>query len=122
MHELAFCQSILKAIKVELARKGLAAKELKVKRVRLVVGVLHALVPESMRLSWEVLTAEEDGFAKSELELLAKPLRIYCKQCQAESELKEPFLICPLCKGFEISTLSGEELYIESIEVAEDGS
>ena len=122
MHELAFCQSILKTLKEELVQKGLCHTGLKVKRVKLVVGVLHALIPESLKLAWGALTAEEEGFTTSELEVLFKPLRIYCKQCKAESELKEPFLICPRCQSSALSTLSGEELYIESIEVAEDGS
>ena len=112
MHEMSIAQSLLEIIKEEMAKNG--AKVLR--SVRLHIGQLTAVVPESLSFCFEVMTAgtEMEG-ARLIMEII--PLVGYCEECNREFKIDNYAFSCPYCHGTDIKTISGEELSIVEIEV-----
>ncbi len=108
MHELALMESVVQTVAahVEGAR---------VRVVRLEVGRLTCVMPDALRMSFDVC-AEGTPLEGATLEIDEIPGRGRCRACGAELEL-EPFPSpCP-CGSFDVETTSGQELRIREVEV-----
>ncbi|HEQ71854.1 MAG TPA: hydrogenase maturation nickel metallochaperone HypA [Spirochaetia bacterium] len=117
MHEFSLCESIVNTLLSEYEKlKKPADGRISVTRVRMAVGKLRAVVPESMLLAWEVLT-RETPLHEARLELVAVPVAVRCRACTAESEIDLPLFVCPLCGGTDLDILRGNELMLEEMEV-----
>ena len=55
----------------------------------------------------------------AELEFNVVPTVVRCNGCGAEFEFAELIFICPECGGGDTGIISGRELFVESIEVAD---
>lgn len=108
MHELALTESVVQAVCERLPGE-------RVRRVRLEIGRLAAVVPDAVRFCFEVCTRGTllDG---AELEILEVPLRLRCRRCGDESESRDQLLLC-VCGSSEVQLLSGDELKIKEVEV-----
>lgn len=113
MHELTIAENIKKV--VEESIKDRAAK---VRKIKLQVGRLTAVVPESLRFCFQ-FTAEGTSVEGAELEIEEVPVRGRCQRCGSDFTIDEPVFICPLCGSNQIELLSGRELMVESIEIEE---
>ena len=112
MHEMSIAQSLLEIIREEMAKND--AKVLR--SVRLHIGQLTAIVPESLSFCFEVMTAGTDlEGAKLIMEII--PLVGYCENCKKEFPIENYAFECPFCRSTEIKTISGEELSIVEMEV-----
>lgn len=117
MHEFSFCEGIIKTLLAEYEKlDGNIKTNGRITGVRLAVGSLHQIVPESLQLAWEILSAETP-FAQAVLALRFIPVRIACHVCGVQSDLEQTLFICPACESRDVSTLAGNELYIEEMEV-----
>jgi hydrogenase nickel incorporation protein HypA/HybF len=85
-----------------------AAQTHKVDRVRVKIGALHAVVPESLRFSFQLAA---DGTEAQDV-----PAAFHCRMCHAEDRLDGPSFHCHACGSPEITIMSGEELTVESVE------
>ena len=87
--------------------------------VKLRVGHLRQVVPDSLDFYWGIVTRETlcEGAA---LELESIPGRLACAPCGREWEIDMPIFRCPTCGGAEVSVAAGDELEVESIEVEEE--
>jgi hydrogenase nickel incorporation protein HypA/HybF len=118
MHELAIAQSLVDIVDQELKRHG----AVRLKRVKIKYGVMSAVVPEALQLSFEALTRDTE-MAGTVLEAEEVPLVVRCRNCQLEFSPETGDLMvmpCPRCGtefGHEIVT--GRELYLEQIEIEE---
>ena len=112
MHEMSIAQSLLDIIQEEMRKHN--AKILK--SVRLDIGQLSAIVPESLSFCFEVMTSgtELEG---AELIMEIIPLRGTCRECSREFEIKEYAFECPHCRSPNIDTIAGQELSIVEMEV-----
>lgn len=108
MHEMAVAQGIL-AIALE------AAGGRPVTRIRLRVGRLHALVPESLEFSFR-LAAEHTPAALARLEMQEVPARVRCRACGSEGEPDLLLFSCPACGASEVEFVAGEELEVDAVE------
>lgn len=108
MHELALTQSLVDTV---CERVGAA----KVMRVRLAVGKLSGVVPDSMRFCFDVCAAGTalDG-AVLEIDEVAGRAR--CRTCGRETELEDQFALCG-CGSADVELLRGRELKIKEVEV-----
>ena len=109
MHELGIAMQVVDA----LAERAGGAR---VTKVVLEVGMLAAVLPDSLRFCFELAT-EGTVVEGAELEIIERPGRARCLGCAAELELLRPYGRCA-CGGSELEWLSGEELRIFEIEVA----
>jgi hydrogenase nickel incorporation protein HypA/HybF len=118
MHEMGIALQIM-----EIAAAAIpdAMKPVKVARVNLKIGKLAAVVPDSLRFCFEAASRDTD-FAGAELAIEEVPVAARCKGCGERWEITEPVFTCRVCEGGELEILSGRELDIVSIEVAEEGA
>jgi hydrogenase nickel incorporation protein HypA/HybF len=109
MHEMALAEGILQVVLD-------AAEDQQVRRVRLQVGRLQMVVPDSLQFSFE-LVAEGTAAARAALEIEEIPARLRCGACGAESELDLPPFNCRLCGASDIDVTSGREVIVDSVEL-----
>ena len=116
MHEMGIALQIVEIAKASIPADMGAAR---VAQVNLKVGKLAAVVPSSLRFCFEVAAKDTplDGAALSIEEV---PVAARCNDCGGEWTIEGPAFSCPECKSGSIEMLSGRELDIVSIEVAED--
>ena len=109
MHELAVAESVVSAV---LERTG----DRPVSTVRLRVGRLAGVVPDSLAFCFELATVGTllEG---ASLEIVEEDGRAHCRTCAADFSLADPFLLCA-CGSADVEVLSGRELAVVSVEVA----
>ena len=93
---------------------------LAVKKIRLKVGALAAVKPESLRLCFELIS-KGTPFEQATLEIEEIPAVARCRKCQRQWTLKEPVLTCATCENSTVDVISGRELNIESMDVLDSG-
>ena len=110
MHELSMCEAIARTV-VDRAAGG------RVLTVRVRIGHLRQVVPDTMTFCWEMLTAstELEGAA---LQIEHVPATVECEACSATTELDAPVLICASCGSRVVTLRSGDELILDSLETA----
>lgn len=112
MHEMSIAQSLVDILTEEMARHGAGV----LKSVRLHIGQLSAIVPESLSFCFEVITkgTHMEG-AKLVMDII--PLKGVCKQCHKDFQIKDYAFVCPHCESTEIETVAGQDLSIVEMEV-----
>jgi hydrogenase nickel incorporation protein HypA/HybF len=102
VHELSLCGAI-----AEIAVRRADGRQVESVRVR--VGQLRQVVPETLEFCWGLVVAgtELDG---AELQVDQVPARLECRACSREFAMADQFsLVCPHCKSFDVVVLAGEE-------------
>jgi hydrogenase nickel incorporation protein HypA/HybF len=116
MHEMGLATEIVRIVTESIPRDITDAK---VERVNLKVGKLAAVVPQSLQFCFEI--AAKDGPAESaELHIEEVGVSARCNDCSNRWDIDTPVFQCPACNGGSIEMLTGRELDIESIELAEE--
>lgn len=117
MHELSIAASV-----VEIARERAAGVPGSPRRITLRIGRLAGVSTESLRFGFAAL-AEGTPLAGCALEIVEVPVRVFCAECAAESELAGVAgLACPRCGRPTGDIRAGRELDFESLEVAAVGN
>lgn len=111
MHELSLAASIVDI--VERHAGGVA-----VRSVYLKVGRLRQVVPDALTFGFEALV-QDTPLQGATLELQLIPAVGRCRACGVETTLEEFPLLCGGCGGLDLEILSGEEFFVESLEVEE---
>jgi hydrogenase nickel incorporation protein HypA/HybF len=118
MHELSIVESVVDAVTETAARYPGA----RVKSVKLRVGVLAAVVKESLEFCWELATVGTP-LVGAALVVNTVPIVVHCAACGRDSEIEGvQSLRCPNCGELAADLLQGRELEIESIEIEEPDS
>jgi hydrogenase nickel incorporation protein HypA/HybF len=113
MHELAITQSIL-----EIAvRHAQAAGGIRICGLYLVIGQLSSIVDDSVEFYWDIIS-QETLAEGAKLHFRRIPAELLCRECQFRYSPDEN-LTCPRCQSSNIQVTSGDEFYLESIEVLE---
>lgn len=109
MHELAITQSVVDAVCEHAAGR-------RVRSVRLEVGALCAVVPDSMLFCFDLVTkgTVADG---ARLDLDIHPGTAHCRGCGTDFELPDPILLCR-CGSADVEVTAGRDLRILSMEVS----
>ena len=112
MHEMSIAQSLVDILKEEMVKNNARV----LKSVRLNVGQMSAVVPDSLSFCFEVITKETE-LEGAELVMEVIPLEGLCKVCKETFEIKDYAFQCPHCGSKEIETIAGQDLSIVEIEV-----
>ncbi len=117
MHELGIANSILEAVRTEIARVpgGYATK------VSVRIGEMTAVDPEALQFSFDVLT-QETNLAGLQLEVQICPLRNRCEECGEEFIVRDFDIQCPKCGSLRTKFFSGDEFALDYLEVEEYGT
>ncbi len=116
MHEMSIARNLLEVIERYAPTNGSA----RVKVVRLRIGELAGVVPESLRFCFEVVS---EGTVANEAELVIEtvPLVGRCQTCGADFHVEGCVFICRHCGSPRVELISGNELDVIELKVEEEG-
>jgi hydrogenase nickel incorporation protein HypA/HybF len=112
MHELAVTESIL-----NIALKHAAhANAVRVTSLNLVIGQLSSIVDDSVQFYWDMISAGTicEG---AQLRFERRPALLRCLDCDRPYALNGELTDCPNCHSARVKVMTGEEFYLDSIEV-----
>jgi len=115
MHEMGIAMEIVEIAAASIP-KGM--ENVRIDKVNLKVGKLSAIVPESLRFCFEIV-AKDTPVAGAKLIIEEVPVVARCNECSAEWTITGPVFTCIKCSSGSILILSGRELDIVSIEIAD---
>jgi len=112
MHELSVTESILD-ISVRYAQ---AAGATRISDIYLVLGQISSIVDDSVQFYWDFVS--QGSLAEgAHLHFQRIPAKLECQGCGHSFQLSGDSYTCPQCGSQQIKIVSGEEFYVESIEV-----
>jgi hydrogenase nickel incorporation protein HypA/HybF len=112
MHELAVTENILN-IAVQHATQ---ANAVRVTSLQLVIGQLSSIVDDSVLFYWDLISAGT-VCAGAQLHFERRPAQLKCLACEQIYTLQGELTDCPNCHSARLKVVSGEEFYLDSIEV-----
>ncbi|NDJ76446.1 MAG: hydrogenase maturation nickel metallochaperone HypA [Chloroflexi bacterium] len=112
MHELGITQSIL-SIALEHAQNAGAVR---IKEINLVIGELSSIVDDSVQFYWDMI-AKGTIAEGAQLNFKRLPAWLHCNVCGHEFPMNREKFECPECGSDKIVVASGEEFFLESIDV-----
>ena len=112
MHELAVTESLLNLAVQHATRAG----AVRVTSLQLVIGQLSSIVDESGQFYWDMVS-EGTLCAGAQLHFERRPATLQCLDCNETYALSGELTDCPHCHSAHLKVISGEEFYLESIEV-----
>lgn len=114
MHETVLMQNLLNAVYQAVENRNVV----RVNRVILSVGQLSNALPDALSFAFKAMTQE--GIMKdAQLVIEQPPARAMCESCGKEYTVNGFPIACPSCKSNRFSIISGDEVYIQSIDCEE---
>lgn len=115
MHEMGIAQQL-----VQIALDSIPAdiENPRVEIVNLKIGKLAAVVEHSLGFCFEILT-KDTPLEAARLEIDLVPVRVHCKSCDHQWEVTGPVFKCPFCEDGDVQMLTGREIEITSMELAD---
>ena len=115
MHEMGIAKQI-----IEIATSSIPddLEKMPVERINLKIGKMSSVVPDSLRFCFEILS-RDTPLAGAELNIEVVPVVFRCMECNSEWTVNKPVFVCKKCRSGSIEIISGQELDVVSIEVAD---
>jgi hydrogenase nickel incorporation protein HypA/HybF len=112
MHELSVTESIL-----EIAlRHANNASAKRITNLYLVIGQLASIVDDSVQFYWDIIS--KDTIAEGAiLHFKRLPATLACQECNFQYSPASNSFSCPNCNSDRVKVISGEEFYMEAIDV-----
>lgn len=112
MHEYSIVQALLEQCEGH-AKANDATKIIKVVTK---IGKLSGVEPHLLKTAFE--TFKENSICDgAEFIMQLQDLKLYCNQCNKESEQSEVRYQCLHCHSTDVSVLDGEDMYLMSLEM-----
>ncbi|GAA2900236.1 hypothetical protein GCM10010517_65850 [Streptosporangium fragile] len=111
MHEFGIAEAILAAVEKR-------ADGRRVERARVRAGALLRITEPAINQAFSMV-AEGSVAEDAQVELVVVPVTLTCRSCGRTAASADPFAVCPGCGGTDIDTEGGEDLVLESIQMAE---
>ncbi|MEJ2437527.1 MAG: hydrogenase/urease nickel incorporation protein HypA [Sulfurovaceae bacterium] len=112
MHEYSIVQALLNQCE-DIAMQNGAEKVLK---IYLKIGVMSGVEPHLLKSAFDTFK-QETMCADALLDIQEQRVIIKCKECGAETTLKEYRYICGQCESNNVEVIDGEEMYLMSLEM-----
>jgi hydrogenase nickel incorporation protein HypA/HybF len=111
VHEIGLAEAILEAVEKRAAGRP-------VRRAKIRAGALLRVVEPSMDQAFQMVT--EGTIAEgAAIDMVVTPARLSCRACGHEAGTLDPLAVCPACGDGNVQMTGGDELVLESIEIAE---
>jgi hydrogenase nickel incorporation protein HypA/HybF len=111
MHEIRIAKD-LSEIVLDAARKNNLSK---VTKVNISFGQMVQIVPDVFEFAFrETVRNSIARDAETDIEII--PVRMKCKNCGNNFQLKENIFACNQCNSTDLDIIQGKELFIKSIE------
>ena len=115
MHEVGMMENVLRMVKTSARDRGISS----VRRIKLVVGELSMVDPDSLRFAFEALSEHElfqEHFNLAVLEIEEQALECQCNSCGHRFPGLDFRFTCPFCRAGQVKIVSGRELYVDYYE------
>lgn len=109
---MSIVQSLLTIVKEEMLKNNAA----RLRSVRVSIGEMSGIVPESLNFCFEILTAESE-MKGAVLEIEKTPLIGRCRKCKKDFKVINYKFSCTECDSTDIDIVSGREMNIVELEV-----
>ncbi|MBF0450701.1 MAG: hydrogenase maturation nickel metallochaperone HypA [Candidatus Magnetomorum sp.] len=116
MHEMGIALQIIDIAKSSIPEN---LKGVPVETVHVQVGKLSAVVPRSLSFCFDI-AVKETSLEGAKLDIKEMPVTLKCSKCENIWTIDTPIFECEKCHHTKIEMLSGRELDIISIELAQD--
>lgn len=108
---MSIAQSVFEIIEETMRKNDLT----RVTAVRMRIGKMQAVVPDSLEFCFEVL-ARGTPVEGAVLEMTVVPLTGRCRTCGSEFGVEDLNFACPGCGGPDIDLTGGDELCLDELE------
>jgi hydrogenase nickel incorporation protein HypA/HybF len=115
MHEMGIAIQIIDIAKSSIPEN---LKGEPVQRVNIAVGKLSAIVPSSLKFCFDI-AIKDTPLEGATLHIEELPVTLQCKNCNNKWAAEQPMFKCEKCDNTDVEMLSGRELDIVSIELAQ---
>jgi hydrogenase nickel incorporation protein HypA/HybF len=115
MHELGIAQNILQIVQQSISEKQAAD----VRSIRIRIGLLSGVVPDSLGFCFGAIVSDTE-MKRASLEIEQIPITSECRDCRNRFQMTEFEFSCPACKSTNLELISGRELEIVEIELADE--
>ena len=115
MHEMGIAMQVVE-IAIAAIPEGMNGN--RVERVNLKVGRLSAVVPNSLKFCYDV-AIRDTPLAESTLNIQEIPVTAECNDCGHQWTADRPEFHCTVCGSGAVRIVSGQELEIVSIDIAD---
>jgi len=115
MHELGIAQNIFQIIQQSVP----ADQAADVRSVRMRVGQLSGVVPDSLSFCFTAIV-NDTAMQQASLEIEQVPVISECRDCSHRFGMNEWAFSCPSCKSTNLELISGRELEVVEIELADE--
>ena len=112
MHELPITESILE-ISLRHAKQ---ANSRRVVSIYLVIGQMASIIDDSVQFYWDLISKGTIAEG-AELKFRRIPTKLQCQVCALKYSPGDENFACPDCGNSEITIVSGQEFYLEAIDV-----
>lgn len=112
MHELAVTENILNIA----TKHAQQANAVRVTDIHIVIGALSSIVDDSVQFYWDFIS-EGSICAGAKLHFSRVPARLTCQDCGHTYTLESELSPCPQCGSIKVKVISGEEFWLDSIEI-----
>lgn len=112
MHEMSIAQGILDIV-LKTAHENKANK---VTSIKLLIGAMTQIEPESLTFGFEVL-AMGTMAQGAQLMITHVPLVGECNSCNQQFTVEKYCFLCPHCNSASVMLISGRELAVDYLEV-----
>src|SRR5487761_2206095 len=111
MHEISLVRNIFSTLEEEFPeRMG------ELRGIYLKVGLLSNVQPILMQNAFDAVIQDEKKYGRTSLHVEVLPIRIYCEQCRAESEVNHFRFVCASCGTPSTQIIQGNEMLITKVE------
>ena len=111
MHELSLCHAIAGVVRPYIADQHVDV-------VRVQVGMLRQVVPDSLTFCWSLIR-EHERMPDALLELELVPAEVACRSCGQRSQIASRWSVCcPECNSGDVEVLRGNEFQVTSLDVS----
>jgi hydrogenase nickel incorporation protein HypA/HybF len=114
MHELGIAQNILEIVLQAVPKE----QTVDVRSIRIRVGPLAGVVPDSLEFCFQAIVNETE-LQQARLAIEQLPAVLSCRKCHYSFKTKDLEFLCQSCGSPELELVSGRELEIVDIELAE---
>lgn len=110
MHEFGIAESVLDAVQRRASGRRVTALTVR-------AGALQRIDQASMDTAFELVSAGTVADGAS-VHLVVVPVTVHCHDCGQDNESHDPHAVCVHCGGTDLDMAGGDELLLESLELA----
>jgi len=112
MHELSIMQGVLDMVRDSAVQNGIN----RINKLKLVIGSLTMIMPDSLRFAFEVLSHDE-MFREADLQIEEVAAIIKCQACNGDTAQEDAYCyVCSACGSNQVEVVKGREMYLDYYE------